>query len=317
MKVKLANLPTRIQKLDKLSNELGQDIYIKRDDETGLEISGNKIRKLEYALKEALEQKCTVVITTGALQSNHCRATAAACAKLGLACHLIVDGDDTDIVEGNFFLDLVFGAEVHLIGPEVDRYEVMEDLRESLEAEGEKAYPIFIGASNAVGSLGYVEAADEIMNWEEVNDISFDNIVLAVGSGGTYSGLYYQLTKSSRDVELLGFSVNHSKEDFKRIIEDILRDMDHGQAIDTSGIRIIDDYIGEGYGISSREDYEIIKRLGADEALILDPVYTAKAFRGMVKEIEEERIKGKTLFIHTGGVFGWTEKQRKEFLSFR
>ena len=154
-RLNLANLPTPIQKLDRLSDELGVNVYLKRDDFTGTEVSGNKIRKLEYSIADALNQGCDTLITAGGIQSNHCRATAAAAAKLGLGCDLVVRGEDPESIEGNLFMDMALGARVHMISPEQSREEKMEDVIKNLKEQGHKPYLIPVGASNAVGSLGY------------------------------------------------------------------------------------------------------------------------------------------------------------------
>lgn len=193
-RIRLANLPTKIEKLDRLSHELGKNIYIKRDDQTGTEISGNKIRKLEFSVGEALENNCDYLITCGGIQSNHARATAAVAAKLGLGSYLVLRGDEKEEAEGNLFLDKMLGANIRFVTSEEyknHRTKIMEGIRIQLEEEGYKGYIIPEGASNAIGSLGYVNAMEEILEQEKELGIKFDAIVVTVGSGGTYAGLYY------------------------------------------------------------------------------------------------------------------------------
>src|SRR5690554_5327345 len=192
--ISLANLPTKIEKLEKLSKELGHEIYIKRDDQTGSEITGNKIRKLEYAVQEALDKGCDYLITCGGIQSNHARATAAVAAKLGLGAYLVLRGSEDNELEGNYFFDKLLGAKIRFVASEEysnNRMEIMEEIKAKLEKEGYKPYIIPEGASNGVGSLGYCNAMEEILRQEKEIGIKFDAIAVTVGSGGTYAGLYY------------------------------------------------------------------------------------------------------------------------------
>ena len=191
-KLNLANFPTKIEKLEKISKDSGVNIYLKRDDQTGSEISGNKIRKLEYSIYEAIENGCDTLITCGGIQSNHARATAAAGIKLGMRAILVLRSDETPELEGNYFLDKVIGADVRIISSDdyrERRAEIMKEIKAESDAEGHKAYIIPEGASNGIGSLGYYSAMEEIKEQEKELGIKFDRIVAAVGSGGTYAGL--------------------------------------------------------------------------------------------------------------------------------
>ena len=313
MKLKLANLPSRIEKLKLLSEELGVNLYVKRDDMTGLELSGNKIRKLEYSLSEAKKLGADVIVTFGAIQSNHCRATAAACAKLGLECHLVLSADKPESYEGNLFLNALLGGHIHFIG-DSDMKAYGEELGEKFKSEGRTPYFIPIGASNATGSLGYVEEAGEIIQWEEEN-VTFDLICLAVGSGGTYAGLFYGMAEAKRDVDICGFSVSSESEVFVGKIGKILGDMGM-ERLDRSKIWIDDEYVGLGYGKTTSGELELIGDVARKEGIILDPCYTGKAFIGMVDRIERgDFSKYKNiLYIHTGGAFGWTKEHRDMFM---
>ena len=192
-KINIANLPTRIEKMEKLSKQLGgPNIYIKRDNQTGIETSGNKIRKLEFSVKEAIDRGCDTLITCGGIQSNHCRATAAVAAKLSLKSCLVLKGSSDEEVDGNLFLDKLFGAQIHFITPEEyknSRMEIMEELKKEMEKKGLKSYIIPEGASNGIGGFGYYKAMEEIIAQEKELGVHFDGIVVATGSGGTYSGL--------------------------------------------------------------------------------------------------------------------------------
>ena len=318
-KISLANLPTKISKLERLSKEWGVNLYIKRDDQTGSEISGNKIRKLEYLLKIALDNNCDTLITTGGIQSNHCRATAAAATLLGLKCELLLRVGDLPKVEGNYFLDKLFGAGINFCNADEyrdSRDEIMRVIGERLEKEsGRRCFIIPEGASNGVGSLGYYEAMNEILTQEREYGVRFESIVVAVGSGGTYSGLCTANKEMNLGKRVIGFAVASDSEYFVNKIHIL-----NNEAADIAGfksefsrndIEIIDKYIGEGYAISRPEELRFIADIASKEALILDPVYTGKAMYGLYNEIKEGNVPqgSNLLFIHTGGIFGLFPKQ--------
>ena len=227
-KLNLANFPTKIERLEKISKESGVNIYIKRDDQTGSEISGNKIRKLEYSIYEALENGCDTLITCGGIQSNHARATAAAGIKLGMRAILVLRSDETPEMEGNYFLDKVIGADVRIISSDdyrERRMEIMEKIKAESDAEGHKAYIIPEGASNGIGSLGYYSAMKEIKEQEEELGIKFDRIVTAVGSGGTYAGLCMGNAEFfNGEKKVTGFNVCDDAEFFKKKSEEIIEE---------------------------------------------------------------------------------------------
>lgn len=322
--LKFANLPTKIEKLNRLSKELGDvEIYIKRDDQTGTEISGNKIRKLEFAVKEALEQKCDYLITCGGIQSNHARATAAIAARLGLKSYLVLRGTREDDIEGNYFLDKILGADIKFIAPEdyrERRTDIMLELADELNRKGHKAYVIPEGASNGIGTFGYYRAMEEILKQEVDLGFKFDAIVTAVGSGGTYAGLFYANLAYKNSAKIIGFNVCDDSIYFKERIKNILEDSFKytGERIEFSkdDINIMDGYVGKGYAISSPEEIRFIHRFAKLEGIILDPVYTGKAMLGLVGEIEKGKLKHyrKILFIHTGGIFGVFSKKDMFFL---
>lgn len=322
-RVLIANLPTPIQKLSNLSDKYGIGIYLKRDDFTGIETSGNKVRKLEFAIGDAIEKGCDTIITAGALQSNHCRSTAAVCAKLGLNCELIIKGEKPDVFEGNLFLSNILGANTHYISPDDSVDEKMEEIKKEISLKGKKGYIIPIGASNAVGSLGYAENIKEIVKQEKELDLEFDTIAVTVGSGGTYAGLWYANETIENSKDIIGFSVSESREEFTVAVKDILIDMYKRDGIikeniDEDRIIIKDEYVGDGYALSKPDEIEFICEIAKLEGVIFDPVYTGKAFRGMITEIESgnfNRYKN-ILFIHTGGLQGWTNEQRKMAMSF-
>ena len=202
-KLKLGNFPTRIERLEKFSTMVKGHVYIKRDDQTGTEFSGNKIRKLEYSINEAISNDCDTLITCGGIQSNHARATAAAGIKLGLKSVLVLRSDEKPELEGNYLIDKIMGADVRIISSEdyrERRQEIMENILKELEAKGRKGYIIPEGASNGIGTFGYLACFKEILKQEKEHGIIFDTIVTAVGSGGTFAGLYLgnKLTDSGK-----------------------------------------------------------------------------------------------------------------------
>lgn len=318
-KIKLANLPTKIELLEKLSKELGKNIYIKRDDQTGTEVSGNKIRKLEYAVKEALDNNCDYLITCGGIQSNHARATAAVAAKLGMGCYLVLRGQEDNELEGNYFLNKILGANIKFVTEKEYRYnrtEIMESIKNELLKKGYKAYILPEGASNGIGSLGYYNAFNEILVQEKELGIKFDAIVCTVGSGGTYTGMYYGNKVANNDAAVYGINIAGDKEYFQNIIESLLHETIKYTkleiSIDKNDINIIDGYPGLGYALSTKEEIKFIKWLAGLEGIILDPVYTGKAMYGLVEEIKKGNFDkhNNILFIHTGGIFGWNSIQR-------
>lgn len=313
-RIELANLPTRIEKLSKLSEELGgPEIYIKRDDYTGTELSGNKVRKLEFALKQALEMGCDYVITCGGVQSNHARATAVAAVKLGMGTCLVLRGNDGLAVDGNLFIDKLLGAEVRFISGsdyKHKRMEIMEAIKKEAELKGFKPYIIPEGASNGIGTFGYYHAMEEIIEQEKELRIKFDAIFVAIGSGGTLGGLVLGKKALKHSADIYGVNVCDDADYFKGRVCDILDKannyIDVKYEFNKDEINIIDGYVGKGYALSRPEEIEFIRGIARLEGVILDPVYTGKAMYGLVEEIRKGRFKEykNILFIHTGGLFG-------------
>lgn len=322
-RLELANSPTPLEFAPRLTELFGgPEIWIKRDDLTGSVLSGNKVRKIEFSLAEAKDQGATVIITAGAIQSNHCRATAIACAKLGLKCHLVLRGSYQDNPDGNLFLDYLSGAKITFNDvskfDSADFVQQLENIRQELTAEyeaaGEKVYFIPIGASNAVGSWGYAHAYVELMNQAVEKGLEFKAIVSATGSGGTMSGLNVgrALTKDdySFQPDIYGVNVCETEEYFVNVIRTILREMQEKYSTDFKAdeldVRILDGYVGEGYAIPYDGELEVIKQAAANEGLVFDTCYTGKGLYGLKQEIAKGRFKAedKVVFIHTGGMFG-------------
>ncbi|WP_088228317.1 D-cysteine desulfhydrase family protein [Desulfosporosinus sp. FKB] len=313
-KMMFANLPTRIEKLERLSQKLGgPNIYIKRDDQTGTEVSGNKIRKLEFSVKEALNQGCDVLITCGGSQSNHCRATAAVASRIGIKSVLVLKGDAEIESDGNLLIDKLLGAEIYFITPDEYkniRTEVMEKIKLELEEQGCKPYIIPEGASNGIGGFGYYNAMVEIISQEKELGVHFDRIVLAVGSGGTHSGLFLASKSLGYTGEIYGINICEDEEHFKneiyKISHESMQYLNVNLHFSKDEIHIIDGYVGGGYSLSRPEELRFIHEFAKLEGIILDPVYTGKAMFGLVEEIKKGTFRNSKniLFIHTGGVLG-------------
>ena len=318
-KLRLGNFPTRIERLEKFSTIVKEHVYIKRDDQTGTEFSGNKIRKLEYSINEAINNECDTLITCGGIQSNHARATAAAGIKLGLKSVLVLRSDEKPELEGNYLIDKIMGADVRIISSEdyrERRQEIMENILKELEAKGRKGYVIPEGASNGIGTFGYLACFNEILEQEKEHGIVFDTIVTAIGSGGTFAGLYLgnKLTNSGK--KIVGINVCDTAEYFKERVSEILKEVktyipDTEFEISKDDMCIIDGYVGDGYAVSRTEELDFICDFAEAEGIVLDPVYTGKAMRGLYTEIKKGTFKDSKniLFIHTGGLFGLFSKR--------
>lgn len=318
-KLRLGNFPTRIERLEKFSTIVKGHVYIKRDDQTGTEFSGNKIRKLEYSINEAINNDCDTLITCGGIQSNHARATAAAGIKLGLKSVLVLRSDEKPELEGNYLIDKIMGADVRIISSEdyrERRQEIMENILKELEAKGRKGYIIPEGASNGIGTFGYLACFNEILEQEKEHGIVFDTIVTAIGSGGTFAGLYLgnKLTNSGK--KIVGINVCDTAEYFKERVSEILKEVktyipDTEFEISKDDMCIIDGYVGDGYAVSRTEELDFICDFAEAEGIVLDPVYTGKAMRGLYTEIKKGTFKESKniLFIHTGGLFGLFSKR--------
>jgi D-cysteine desulfhydrase len=324
-RIPLGNIPTPIQKLERLSKELGVELYVKRDDMTGIELSGNKVRKLEFLMAEALEKGADTVVTCGGIQSNHCRATAAACVKLGLNCHLILRGKTpSPPYDGNLLLDHLFGAEYTFMErPEYTKNEEVDfmDVMETLRAKGGKPFYIPVGGSIAMGSWGYVRAFEEIIEQLETLGIKKAHLVVATGSGGTQTGLVLGRALTKRpEFKITGIivcdTIEYFKEQNRKILRDAVDIFNLTIEIEHEEIDLIDGYIGPGYALPYPELMETIKMAARKEAIILDPVYTGKAFHGLISEIQKGGfpMDDPIVFIHTGGAFGlFPQKDVLEF----
>ncbi len=312
-RMELACLPTPVHPLPRAGRDLGgAQLYVKRDDLTGFALSGNKVRKLEFALAEAVDQQATVLITCGGVHSNHARATAVAAARLGLRCHLVLRGQPPSVYDGNTLIDWLVGAEFTFITPDDYRLRrdiIMAEIAAGLERQGERPYVIPEGASNALGAVGNLVAGREIVRQEEELGLSFDTIVVAVGSGGTYAGLYLARKLYGLRARVLGINVCDDAAYFVRRIGDILEEFCRRFQVDVpwaaEEIEIVDGYVGLGYGLSRPEELALIRRVARQEGLLLDPVYTGKAMFGLLDLARQGRFRRgeNVLFLHTGGGF--------------
>ncbi len=316
--LEIARKKTPLQKMERLSEELGVEIFFKRDDLTGCELSGNKIRKLEFLLADARAKGADTVITCGGAQSNHCRATALAAVTAGLNSTLLLRTEDPTNPppsHGNILLNRLAGAELVWITPDEykERHNRFELERERLSGLGKVAYIIPEGGSNQLGCWGYVKGMEEIANdltTLGAGGFSETTILSATGSGGTTAGLLLGARLLDLDLRVTGVNVCDDEDYFVteigRICNGFINDYSVDITINSTDIDIVDGYVGRGYALSRPEELKAIYDLARLEGVVLDPVYTGKAFYGMVSEIRKNRsVFGKRIvFVHTGGLFG-------------
>jgi 1-aminocyclopropane-1-carboxylate deaminase/D-cysteine desulfhydrase-like pyridoxal-dependent ACC family enzyme len=270
-------------------------VLVKRDDLTGLALGGNKARKLDFLMRDALERGCDTVVTAGGAKSNFARMTAAACARLGLTCHLVLGGDEPARDSGNLVLDRLFGAELHFAG--TDDWGVLDANMQRLAAEiGARAYPMPIGGATPVGALAYIHAADELL---AQMDTPPDWIVVADGSGGTHAGLLAGLPAS---VRVLGVDVSRPAVPLAVSVPKLAAKAAAlaGRPA-PAGEVIIVDHCGPHYASITEEAREAVRLAARTEGLVLDPVYTGKAMAALIAAAREGRISGAVVFLHTGG----------------
>ncbi len=307
-RISLACLPTPVEKLPHLSDELGVALFVKRDDLTESVASGNKIRKLEYLLYDAKEKGCDMLITCGGVQSNHCRATAAVAVRMGMGCHLILRGDAPKVSGGNLLIDRILGATVSFYTREDFKrlHEIELETVAAFEKKGRRPYLIPMGGSNATGSLGYIRMMEEL----KTEEISFDTIYCALGSGGTYAGILLGLAWAGLRAEARGIAVcddaAYFKNEVARIFDEFKQQYNLTFPDGRFEVNADDRFVGEGYALNTPDELQELIRIARLEGLILDPVYTLKTFLGMMQQIREGAIPpGSTvLFVHTGGHYG-------------
>ena len=302
-RLKFAHLPTPIEHLPRLSAALGGPrLLVKRDDQTGLAFGGNKTRKLEFLLAEAQANGAKTLITAGALQSNHCRQTAAAAARYGFDCILVLAGEPPEDASANYLLDQLLGAEVQWCGWETRHQDLQAAFEQAWQA-GRRPYLVPYGGSSAVGALGYAFAMQEML----AQEVHPDWIVFASSSGGTQAGMVAGARHFGFNGKVLGISIDEPEDKLKShvaaLASEVAERLGNGITFDASEVLVNADYAGPGYGVLTDLEREAIRLFAKSEGLLLDPVYTGRAAAGMIDLIRKGFFKpGETvLFWHTGG----------------
>jgi D-cysteine desulfhydrase len=316
-KTSLGFFPTPLVELSRLSDFLGgPKIFMKRDDLTGLALGGNKTRKLEYILADALKQGCDTIITAGAAQSNHCRQTAAAAAKLNLECHLLLGGAAPLKAQGNLLLDHLFACHIHWTGSN-RKGEDIDRIFTQLQAAGNKPYVVPYGGSNELGAVSFVDAVAELQQQNKGSE--FSHVIFASSSGGTHAGLILGKQIHNKAFELIGINIDkeaNSDVPFEQQITQLVNSTAKFISLDYNftmeQLILNSDYVGGGYGVVGPQENEAITLTAKFEGILLDPVYTAKAMSGLIHLIRSGKItkSDKVLFWHTGGapsLFAYTD----------
>lgn len=331
-RINFAHTPTPIQPLIQLQRKLGIEtrLWVKRDDLTGSHLSGNKIRKLEFLMADAKSKGATHILTCGGVQSNHCRATALLAAQVGLKCHLLLRGEEPEQPDGNLLLDKIAGATISYYPSssfEKNLPSYFADWSSKYAEQGGVAYSIPTGGSNGVGLWGYIACVEEMA--AQFRDLNFcpDHIVCATGSGGTQAGLTLGAALLGLSSQVTGVAVCDDANWFdKKVKQDFqqwqMSYSDFAQqncqranvALSKISVQTLEQYVGPGYAQAGPEIFELIQCVAQTEGLLLDPVYTAKGFFGMLEEVKNGRWQNASdvLFVHTGGVFG-IFPQREQF----
>jgi D-cysteine desulfhydrase family pyridoxal phosphate-dependent enzyme len=307
---RLAQLPTPIEELKSLSRELGgPELLIKRDDQTGLALGGNKTRKLEFLVGQALEQGADTLVTAGAAQSNHCRQTAAAAARAGLRCELLLNGTKPELPNGNLLLDELLGARIHWI-QRSEREAKLSQIPDKLRKQGGKPYVIPVGGSNGVGATGYVLAMMELAEQLDGINRRVDHLIFASSSGGTQAGIVVGAKVTGFDGKLHGVSIDRDDSEsatYEGELADIANEtakyVGFNAQFAASDFNVMYDYLGGGYGIVSDLEREAIRLLASREGIVLDPVYTGRAMGALLDLIRNKAFRSDetVLFWHTGG----------------
>jgi L-cysteate sulfo-lyase len=313
-RVRLAHLPTPLELAPRLSEALDVEIWIKRDDCTGLAGGGNKTRKLEFLLGAAMEAEADTLVTQGAVQSNHVRQTAAAAAAHGMACEIILEertGSKAEdyVWNGNVLLDRLLGANLRRVPGGTDMVAELERTAEEVRARGGRPYVIPGGGSNAIGALGYADCAREILVQADELDIIVDRIVHATGSAGTQAGLVAGLAVMGADVPVLGIGVRAPKDKQEANVLKLAREtaalLGRPDAVTEAMVEADCDHVGEGYGLVDTGVIDALALAARTDGLILDPVYTGKAMKGLIALAAAGRFRDeRVVFVHTGGAQG-------------
>jgi len=319
-KFNLGFFPTPIQKLENISeNYPAYNIFIKRDDMTGLASGGNKTRKLEYLIKQALDEDCNTVITAGAQQSNHCRQTAAACAKAKLECHLLLGGEEPKVYDGNLLLSSMLGAHIHFTGANRKGEDLLE-IKNELKAKNKKCFVIPYGGSVLTGALGFVNAIKELKDQLDAQKLKIDYLFFASSSGGMQAGLTLGLELFHLNCELMPINIDKDETDGSSLEEVVLNLIKEGcellnidRKYSLSDIKLNREYDKAGYGNMTENEKNTLLELARKEGILLDPVYTGRAFHAMLDHLKKAKIpyNSNVLFWHSGGfpaIFEYAEK---------
>lgn len=319
-RVALCHRPTPLEPLRRLSEHLGgPTIYVKRDDCTGLALGGNKARKLEFLVADALAQGCDTLVTIGGLQSNHCRQTAAAAAKFGLACELILPHlsrfkSATYETSGNVLLDQLLGAKRHVVATMEAAAERTKEVLDSIRSRGGQPYFIPAGGSTALGALGYVDAARELMQQAAAEQLRIDHVVVTTGSSTTHAGLvvgFHLLEATEAGYQappIMGIAVYQREQPSTTLVRQRARETAELLGISSEGLdqRVVvtDAYLGRGYGEPTEGMVEAVRLAARLEGLLLDPVYTGKTLAGLIDQVRQGRFRpsDNIVFMHTGGM---------------
>lgn len=321
-RVRFTHSPTPLEPMENLTRLLGgPQLFVKRDDCTGLASGGNKTRKLEFLMAEARARGADTVITQGAVQSNHARQTAAAAARLGMKCEIILERRLTKPgplyeTSGNVFLDRLFGAAIRHVPGGTDMNAALAQVAEEVQQAGGKPYVIPGGGSNPVGALGYVNCGLELLQQANDMGVRIDAVVLATGSGGTHAGLAVGLEGANSGIRIYGICVRHPKQkqedDVHRLAQATADYVGVKGGVARGAIIANSDYVGEGYGVPTPGMAEAVTLSARHEGLLFDPVYTGKGMAGMIDLIRKGFFKRgeNVVFLHTGGsagLFGYQE----------
>ena len=307
---RLGFFPTPLVELRRLSAMLGGPrIFMKRDDLTGLAFGGNKTRKLEFLVGEALAQGCDALITGGAEQSNHCRQTAAAAAACGLVCHLVLGGQAPDVPEGNLLLNALLGATIHWTG-ELRKGEKIPEIAEQLRSSGCKPYIVPYGGSNAIGAAAFVDAVAELQKQISTLGEEVTHIVFATSSGGTQAGLVLGEMIYNLKVKLIGIGIDKDETGELPLNQNVIKIANStaerfgiNMRLRPTDIIIRNEYLGDGYGVVGERERSAIRLTAQSEGILLDPVYTGRAMGALIDMIKGQEFSHSdtVLFWHTGG----------------
>jgi L-cysteate sulfo-lyase len=310
----LAHLPTPLEPMPRLSKELGCEIWIKRDDCTGMSTGGNKTRKLEFLMAEAVEMGADMVMTQGATQTNHGRQTAAFAAKLGMGCHILLEdrtgyNNDNYNGNGNVLLDHLHGATTEKFPGGTDMPAEMEKAAEAERAKGKKVYVIPGGGSNPTGALGYVNCAFELVGQANDRGLVIDRVVHATGSSGTQAGLVTGMKAINSGIPVLGIGTRAQQPKQEQMVYDLAcktaEKLGCPGVVAREDVMANTDYVGEGYGLPTESGLEAIRMFAELEGILLDPVYSGKGAAGLIDLARKGEFEGQRIvFLHTGGSVG-------------